>query len=55
MTIDDLKCCGNCKYMKLSIAMDAICSEDHKQDTMPYTVCRYWEFDGIIRFDRMTL
>ncbi len=43
MDRDDLKCCGNCHYLK-SVVIVKKCLNC---DGMPYSVCKNWKYDGM--------
>ena len=47
-TVDDLKCCGNCKLNSSNFSGDWICIYGHDQGC-----CAKWEFDGLIKNERI--
>lgn len=45
-TVDDLKCCGNCKKTK------DLWKCNYFTVISPHNICNEWEFDGLIKEDR---
>ena len=50
ITVDDLKCCGNCKY-RVSDDFGKHVEEFCKYDIlMSYEVCDFWEYDEMSNY-----
>lgn len=54
MKLEDLKCCGNCKY--LSLKQEGSCSNDNEgtfADPKPEWLCLWWEWDNLTVMARL--
>lgn len=52
MDIEDLKCCGNCFYLKTEVSEYSYCIQYHKGVCDPTQYCKDWMYDNKTNLDR---